>query len=103
MKGLILKVNLIKMDKNELKVEVEGEGHTLLNILQKFLLKNEKVEIAGYTVPHPLDRKAILYVKTKGRIEPSRAILEASEELKEETGEFLKIFKTSLKESRKKT
>jgi DNA-directed RNA polymerase subunit L len=32
-----------------------NSGHTIGNLLQKELLKNDQVVFAGYTVPHPLE------------------------------------------------
>jgi len=49
-----MKVNVLKRTGNELKIEVEGEGHSLLNLLQKTLLEDDSIEMAGYHVPHPL-------------------------------------------------
>jgi len=60
-----MKVEVLKNTANELKIQVEGEGHSLLNLLQKTILENDAIEMAGYDVPHPLIDRAILYVHTK--------------------------------------
>ena len=62
-----LKVNVLKSSENEMKLEVEGAGHSLLNVLQKTLLEDEKIDVAGYHVPHPLIDSGILYVQTRKR------------------------------------
>ena len=36
-----MKVNVLKKTDNELKIEVEGAGHSLLNVLQKTLLEDD--------------------------------------------------------------
>ena len=50
----MMKINILKKTKNELKIEIEGEGHTFCNLLQDALLEDKSVEMAGYDIPHPL-------------------------------------------------
>jgi DNA-directed RNA polymerase subunit L len=91
-------INLINKTDRELKIEIRSEGHTLCNLLQQTLLKNNQVEMAGYHVPHRLVDSSVLYIRTKSGESPAHAILEASKELKNETDEFRKIFEKALKE-----
>ncbi|MFQ5998007.1 MAG: RpoL/Rpb11 RNA polymerase subunit family protein [Candidatus Bathyarchaeia archaeon] len=98
-----MKVNVVKLEGKEMKVEVLEEGHSLLNVLQKVLLRNQNIVIAGYDVSHPLVDSGILHVHTKGSLSPIAAVVEASKELKGEADEFLKLFEKSLKEFEKKT
>jgi len=93
-----MKVSLLKVTKHELKIEIEGEGSTLLNLLQKTLLKNKKVGFAGYAIPHRLVEKSIFHVRTSGDLVPVKALLKALEELKNETEAFKKNFKKALKD-----
>jgi len=97
-----MKVNLIKKSKNELKVEVQGEGHTLLNLLQSELLADKNVAMAGYTVPHILSDVAILYVKTKGDVSPLQAIAKATKAVNVEADDFLTVFGKASKEYEKR-
>ena len=60
-----------------MKLEIEGVGHSLCNLLQKKLLEDENVDLAGYDVPHPLADKAILYVKMRGSSKPQTALIKA--------------------------
>lgn len=56
-----MKVKILKRTPSELKLEVEGAGHGFCNLLQKRLLEDENVDLAGYDVPHPLrDRKSVV-------------------------------------------
>ena len=48
-----MKVKVLKKAANELKIEVEGVSHGLCNLLQKKLLEDKRVDLAGYDVPHP--------------------------------------------------
>ena len=72
-----LKINVLSKSKNEIKIEIEGIGHSLCNLLQKKLLEDKNVDLAGYDVPHPLAEKAILYVKMSGLSKPEDALIKA--------------------------
>ncbi|MBS7607997.1 MAG: DNA-directed RNA polymerase subunit L [Candidatus Bathyarchaeia archaeon] len=92
-----MKVNVLKRTKNELKIEVEGVGHTLCNILQRKLLEDENVDVAGYDIPHPLASNPVIYVRTKGNITPEEALLKAVDKLLEVSEEFSKALEKALK------
>ena len=97
-----MKVNIVKKTDNELKIEVEGAGHSLLNVLQKTLLEDDTIEVAGYQVPHPLFDSGILYVHTKGKRNPEAVIKEATKKVLDLSKEFQKSFKKASKEYKQK-
>lgn len=92
-----MKVNVLKRTENELKIEVEGAGHTLCNLLQRKLLEDENVDMAGYDIPHPLASNPVIYLKTKGDISPEEALLKAIDKLLEVSEEFGKALEKALK------
>jgi len=92
-----MKIKILKREGNELKFELEGEGHTFGNLLQKILLKNKDVEVAGYNIPHPLTANLIIYVKTKGAKSPEKVLIEAAEEIKQLRNEFEEALNKALK------
>ncbi|MEM3783427.1 MAG: DNA-directed RNA polymerase subunit L [Candidatus Bathyarchaeia archaeon] len=92
-----MKVNVLNKTGNELKIEIEGAGHTLCNLLQKKLLEDESVDLAGYDIPHPLASNPILYVRTKGDAKPEEALHRAVEKILEVSAEFSKELKKALK------
>ena len=92
-----LKVKILKSSDNELKIEVEGSGHSFLNLLQKTLLEDETIEVAGYHVPHPLIESGILYVHTKGKQNPETVIFEATKKILDLNKDFKKSFKKESK------
>ncbi|MGP3667789.1 MAG: RpoL/Rpb11 RNA polymerase subunit family protein [Candidatus Bathyarchaeota archaeon] len=96
-----MEITLVKKTDKELKFEVKGESSTLLNVLQKTLLENEDVEIAGWTSPHRLIGSPIFYVKTKGGKSPVEAIIKASEMIEEDVEEFKKRLVEAFKEYEK--
>jgi len=97
-----LKVNVLRSSDNEIKLEVEGAGHSLLNVLQKTLLEDDKIEVAGYHVPHPLVDSGILYVHTKEKQKPESVILEATKKVLDLSKDFQKAFKKASKEYKQK-
>jgi len=56
-----MKVNVLKKNENELKIEIQGADHGLCNLLQKKILLDENVDLGGYDVPHPLASSPIIY------------------------------------------
>jgi len=97
-------MNIKILDKrtNELRLEIEGEGHTFCNVLQKALLEDETIEMAGYDIPHPLISNPIIYVRTKGRRHPETALREAAENIRTQSKEFQASFEKALKEWQRK-
>ena len=94
-----MKVKTLKRTSNELKIDVEGIGHTLCNLLQKRLLEDENVDLAGYDVPHPLASNSVIYVRTKGNVKPEEALRKAVENVREMNKEFSKELQKALKKT----
>ena len=92
-----LKVKVLKKESNELKIEIEGTSHGLCNLLQKKLLEDEKVDLAGYDVPHPLASNPVIYVRMKGTAKPEDALIRAAEKAREQNTAFSKELKKALK------
>jgi len=92
-----MKVKILKRTSNELKIEVEGIGHALCNLLQKRLLEDENVDLAGYDVPHPLAPNSIIYVHTKDNVKPVEALREAVKKTREMNKGFSKELNKALK------
>ena len=94
-----MKVKMLKRSSNELKIEVEGVGHTLCNLLQKRLLEDENVDSAGYDIPHPLASNPIIYVRTKGKVKPEVVLRRTVEKASEMNKEFSKELEKALKKT----
>ena len=93
-----MKLKIVKNEDGRLEMAIGGEGHTLLNLLQSSLLKNEDVRMAGYSKPHPLMNRSVLYVNMKGGKTPEDALLAAAEDAKRSLSEFLVEFKRQVAE-----
>jgi DNA-directed RNA polymerase subunit L len=92
-----LNVKVLKKEKNELKIEVVGASHGLCNLLQKKLLEDEGVDLAGYDVPHPLASNPVIYVRMKGTAKPEDALVKAAEKALAENDAFSKELAKALK------
>ena len=93
-----MKVNVLKKTSNELRIEIEGAGHTVCNLVQKKILEEKGVDLAGYDIPHPLTPNAIIYVRTKGTAKPEQVLRDALENAREMNKEFSKELVRALKE-----
>jgi len=92
-----MKVKVLKKTDNELKIEIEGSGHGVCNLLQKRLLEDKTVDQAGYDVPHPLASNPVIYLRMKGKAKPETALLEAADNALEGNAAFAKALKAALK------
>jgi DNA-directed RNA polymerase subunit L len=94
-----MKVKVLSRTPNEMKIEVEGAGHTLCNLVQNKLLESKSVDLAGYDIPHPLGSTSVIFVRTKGSVKPEEALREALESARETTKEFGRELKEALKKT----
>ena len=90
-------IHILKETPNELRIDIAGEGHTFCNVLQKTILEDGNVEVAGYDIPHPLTSNPIVFIRTKGDRKPETVLREAVEKLRERNEEFRKAFEEAVK------
>jgi len=89
-----MKLNLLESEKNKLRFEVIGEGHTFCNVLRKELWNDKEVEVAGYHIEHDMVSEPLFIVESKGNAK--NALIDASERLLKRNKEFLDKVKKSL-------
>jgi DNA-directed RNA polymerase subunit L len=92
-----MKVNVLKKTSNELKIEVEDAGHTMCNLLQRKILEEKSVDLAGYDIPHPLTPNAVIYIRTKGTIKPEQVLRTALDNARQMNKEFSKELAKAIK------
>jgi DNA-directed RNA polymerase subunit L len=92
-----LKITVLKKIDKELRIEIEGADHGLCNLLQKKLLEEKSVDMAGYDIPHPLASNPVMYVRTKGATTPEEALKKAAEKAREANDAFGKELEKALK------
>jgi len=100
--GTGLQLKILKRNSQELKLEIEGEGHTFCNLLESVLLEDRSVEFAGYDVPHPLISNTIIFIRTKKGKKPEEALIEAIEKIRQRGRELSQEINNALKEWKEK-
>jgi DNA-directed RNA polymerase subunit L len=97
-----LNIKVLKRTTDELRLEIEGEGHTFCNVLQKALLEDETVEMAGYDISHPLIANPVVYIRMregrKPEKKPETALREAVAKIRRQTKQFHASLEKALKE-----
>ncbi len=91
-----MKLRKVNVEGKQLEMEVGGEGHTLLNLLQSSMLKNSNVRLAGYSHPHPLMDRSVFYVTLKRGENFDKALIKGANDAKKELAEFLTKFKAEI-------
>ncbi len=92
-----MKVTVVSKSGKELRIEIEGAGHGLCNLLQKRLLEDKSVDMAGYDIPHPLASNPIIYIRMKGSAKPEEALKKAAEKASETNQAFSEELQRALK------
>ncbi len=93
-----MKIDITKMEKGHMELEFSGESHTRLNLLQSSLIEDAKVELAGYSKPHPLMDRSKLFITLKRGNKMLDALKRAAENADGKLDEFLEGFEKSLSE-----
>jgi DNA-directed RNA polymerase subunit L len=92
-----MKINVLNKNEHELKIEIIGADHGICNLLQKKILLDENVDLAGYDVPHPLASNPIIYVRMKGKSKPQDTLLTATKKAIADNEDFTKALEKALK------
>merc|ERR1712054_41644 len=85
-------------DENTLTFVLEDEDHTLGATLVDVLNRSALVTFAGYTIPHPSERKVQLCVQTLPSTTPKEALLAAAESLSNMCKSTEKLFTSKVEE-----
>ena len=93
-----MQVKILKKNQNTLEIEVEGEGHTLCNLLTSSLLEDKDVEFASYNISHPLISNPIIRIQTNKNKKPEKALQIAIEKILKKGKKLRKAFDKSLKD-----
>jgi DNA-directed RNA polymerase subunit L len=91
-----MKIRKDMVEDKQLRLEIGGEGHTLLNLMQSYLLKVSNVKMAGYSKPHPLMDRSFLYVSLKRGKEFDKALIKAMKDADKELKDFQKKFESEV-------
>ena len=92
-----VKVKVTKRGESKAVYEIEGEDHTLGNLLEKTLLADPRVDFASYENPHPLENKIVLTVVTRGDASPDEVVRDALSKIIEESRRFRRELEEALR------
>jgi DNA-directed RNA polymerase subunit L len=81
-----------------MEMDISGEGHTLLNLLQSNLLEEAEVKMAGYSKQHPLMDKSKLFIRLKKGENHLEVLKKAALRANGKLDEFLSAFEKSLQD-----
>lgn len=93
-----MNVKILSKTEEETEVEVQGEGHTLMNVLKDALLRLDYVEAATYDMnPEQSGGQTdpVMYIKTDEG-DPLDALREATDGIQEDAAEFRDEFESAL-------
>lgn len=92
----VLEIRVVKYSGRELLLEVEGEDHTLGNIVVKEAIKHSLVEYASYRVPHPLKNTIQITIVVKEGVDAIQVLKEVADSLKHQLSELRKIIEVKV-------
>lgn len=77
-----MEIEIIEDQDTKFVFKLHGAGHTFCNALKDQLVQNDDVDIATYTIKHPLVAEPKFYLETHGE-DPRELLDAAAESLKE--------------------
>ncbi len=92
-----MEIKILEETKNKIQFKIEGEDHTILNLLKEELWKDKNVKIAAYRMDHPLVGIPEMTVEVSSGNSPKKAISDAIKRLDKELSKFKESFKTAAK------
>lgn len=87
-----MEIKILNKSDTEIRVEIKGESHTMMNALKSCLLQDKAVKVATYDIEFPGISDPVLFVKTDKSEDPIDAIKVATKKLADECDDFLKAF-----------
>lgn len=87
-----MNIEILEESKNKITFKVEGEDHTILNLLKEELWKDDNVKLAAYKVEHPLIGVPDMTVEVKAGNDVKKVIEDAVKRLVKKLDEAKKQF-----------
>ncbi len=90
-----MRVSEVKRRNGGIVLLIDGERHTIPNLVVEELNKMKEVEWAGYQLTHPLENRVYLTIKVKKGVEPLEVLIKALDRLILEYKEVLEALRGS--------
>lgn len=84
-----MKLEVISNESSNLEFYIEGERHTLTNLLKERLSEKDGVDFVAYRLDHPLDNKARFVLKAKNA---KKVLTDTIKEITKDLDDFEKGF-----------
>lgn len=91
-----MNLKIINKTKDEIVINFEGEGHTILNLLRTELLADERVHIATYDTKFPIMDNPVFRLRTNDA-DPVLVLREAVARIINQCDEFSSLFAQAVK------
>ncbi|NOZ81045.1 MAG: DNA-directed RNA polymerase subunit L [DPANN group archaeon] len=93
---MAIDIEVLESTKKRLRIKVKGTGHTFCNVLVDELWNDDHVEVAAYSIKHPLVGVPELIIESKGK-EPKKILQDGIKRLKHANDKAKKEFAKILK------
>jgi DNA-directed RNA polymerase subunit L len=88
-----MELKVIEDGSDKLKIEVQGETHTLLNVIRENAWKSG-AEQASYMIAHPYMSQPVITIRAKN---PKKVLVAAAQVLSDDSKEFVAAFNRAWK------
>ncbi|MCB9359541.1 DNA-directed RNA polymerase subunit L [Candidatus Woesearchaeota archaeon] len=92
-----MEIEILEESKNKIHFKINGEDHTILNLLKEELWNDKNVKIAAYRMDHPLIGIPEMTVEVTQGNEAKKAIADAVKRLDKKLDKLKEEFKSTLK------
>lgn len=82
------KLKLLKREKDSIEIELEGEDHTIANLIAKYAIHKKGVVYSSYIVSHPLIGNPVVVLSTDGSRDPLEVLEEVLNDIINDAREF---------------
>ncbi|HJJ41956.1 MAG TPA: DNA-directed RNA polymerase subunit L [Methanocorpusculum sp.] len=89
-----MKLKIIELEKDKIRVIVEGEGHTFMNVLTDEILADPAVDVAKYIIKFQFsDPELLVTIKEGCDKDPADVIKDAAQRLNSKCDDLLNCLK----------
>ncbi len=96
-----MNIKILELTKDKVKLLIQGEGHTFMNVLTEEILADPDVDTARYLIKFQFSDPELL-VTTKGEKDPLQVISEACQRISRTCDDLLESVSTTVKAKPKK-
>ncbi len=96
-----MNIKILELSKDKVKLLIQGEGHTFMNVLTEEILADPDVDVAKYVIKFQFSDPELL-VTTNGKKDPLMAVSEACQRISRTCEELLESISVPGKQQSKK-